>query len=114
MGDARSAISCACAGTILALVLHAPAAAQGSIDASNLAERGGAVSGSGGSTPAVHVGAGTTNGSTNGFSGPKKPTVGAPGEITLPPLPDKSMCRLYENTPAHRGCLWIVLREDRR
>jgi hypothetical protein len=110
----RTAAFCAFAGAFLALAVHSPAVAQGSIDASNLSERGRTDGGSDGGAHTAHVGAGTTNGSTNGFSGPKKPTVGSPSEITLPPLPDKSMCDSYQNTPAHSGCLRVVLRQNGR
>lgn len=63
---------------------------------------------------AAHVGAGTTESSTTGHSGPTPKPVGAPGEISLPPLPDPSLCDSYMETPAHQGCLQIVLREEKR
>jgi hypothetical protein len=106
-------------GSAAALVFafSGPALAQGSIDASTLSDRAGKGAGSGeatGGAQAAHVGAGVTNGSTNGFSGPKKATDARPGEIRTPPLPDKSMCEPYRDTPAHRGCLLVVLRQDGR
>ena len=102
------------AAATAALALPGLVIAQGSIDASNLSDRGRSDGRSGAGAASVHVGAGTTNGSTNGFSGPKKASAGNPGEIQLPPLPDKSMCESYQDTPAHRGCLSIVQRQDGR
>lgn len=60
----------------------------------------------------AQVGAGTTNGSTTGFSGPESNVQAAPGENSLPPLPSANMCEPYRDTPAYEACLWVVLRQD--
>ena len=91
------------------------ALAQGN-DSSTSAAQGrrgetGQESGSGGKGPVAHVGAGTTNGSTTGVSGPTGNGSAPPGEVQLPPLPNPSLCDAYRGMPAYRGCLWVVLRQ---
>ena len=98
--------------SLLSLPCAQRADAQGSIDASNLSQSGRTGSSSGrGAT--VQVGAGTTSGSTTGSSGPQSSASSPPGEIDPPALPAPSVCDRYAKTPAHRGCLWVVLRQDR-
>ncbi len=62
----------------------------------------------------AHVGAGTTETSTTGHSGPTQQSSGPPGEITVPPLPNASLCDSYKDTPAHQGCLQVVLRQEQK
>lgn len=61
--------------------------------------------------PVAPVGAGTTNSSTTGVSGPKKSASGKPGEISAPPLPNVAQCEPYKTSPAYEWCLRVVLRE---
>lgn len=69
------------------------------------------------------VGAGTVNGATTGESGPDQDSGGGSaaanvgggseeGGTGLPPLPSPDICEPYADTPAHRFCLWVVLREE--
>ncbi|MBJ6127010.1 hypothetical protein [Microvirga splendida] len=61
---------------------------------------------------AAQVGAGTTNGSTTGTSGPKSNSGNAPGQIQVPPLPNPSLCDPYKDTPAaYQACLWVSLKD---
>lgn len=58
----------------------------------------------------AHVGAGTTDGSTTGVSGPEE--TAPAGEISLPPLPSEDLCKSYADTPAYQSCLGVVLRQQ--
>lgn len=60
--------------------------------------------------PVAQVGAGTTSGSTTGYSGPKGEDDVASAKPSLPPLPSPALCEPYRDTPAHQGCLSVVLR----
>jgi hypothetical protein len=62
--------------------------------------------------PVAQVGAGTTDGSTTGYSGPESNTAAEPEEISLPPLPSADVCEPYQDTPAYQPCLWVALRES--
>jgi hypothetical protein len=62
--------------------------------------------------PVAQVGAGTTDGSTTGYSGPESNVQAAPGENSLPPLPSADVCEPYRDTPAYQSCLWVVLRDS--
>lgn len=105
-----SVSSLACALLVLGVTASGPAFAQGNQGAQNLsqAERSGQ-SREGGKAQTAQVGAGTTNGATAGFSGPKEPSGARPGEVQLPPLPSPDLCQSYQNTPAHQDCLSKVL-----
>jgi hypothetical protein len=59
----------------------------------------------------TQVGAGTTSGSTTGYSGPKKDAAAAPEAISVPPLPSAQLCEPYKDTPAHQSCLSVTLRQ---
>lgn len=60
----------------------------------------------------AQVGAGTTSGSTTGYSGPKDVTENVPGQIRLPPLPRPELCEPYRGTPAvYQTCLWVSLED---
>ncbi|MFC4174304.1 hypothetical protein ACFOYU_20020 [Microvirga sp. GCM10011540] len=60
----------------------------------------------------AYVGAGTTNGSTTGYSGPTKVTNSTPGQIEVPPLPSPKLCEPYRDTPAaYQSCLWVSLKD---
>ena len=59
----------------------------------------------------AHVGAGTTNAPTTGYSGPKGDAQEAPGENNLPPLPSAKLCDAYQGSPAYQSCLSVVLRQ---
>jgi hypothetical protein len=64
------------------------------------------------SAQTAQVGAGTTNGTTTGYSGPKEATASAPGQNEVPPLPRPELCEPYRNTPqAYQSCLRVVLRD---
>jgi hypothetical protein len=61
----------------------------------------------------VHVGAGTTNASTTGYSGPSKPSPPhPPGEIRVPPLPSAALCDGFRDTGGYDTCLQVVTRQD--
>jgi hypothetical protein len=62
----------------------------------------------------AHVGAGTTETSTTGHSGPTQQSSGPTGEITVPPPPNASLCDSYKDTAAHQGCLQVVLRQEQK
>lgn len=62
--------------------------------------------------PVAQVGAGTTDGSTTGYSGPESHVQAAPGENSLTPLPSADTCEPYRDTPAYQSCLWVVLRQS--
>jgi hypothetical protein len=62
--------------------------------------------------PVAHVGAGTTDGSTTGYSGPEDNAQAQPGEVSVPPLPSADVCEPYRDTPAYQSCLWVVLRDE--
>lgn len=60
----------------------------------------------------AQVGAGTTNGSTAGYSGPQDVTERNPGQVNVPPLPGPELCKPYQDTPAaYQACLWVSLKE---
>ncbi len=60
----------------------------------------------------AQVGAGTTNGSTTGYSGPQDVTENKQGQVNVPPLPNPELCAPYEDTPAaYQACLWVSLKE---
>lgn len=58
----------------------------------------------------AQVGAGTTNGTTTGYSGPQSKASKKPGENATPPLPSDKLCKSYEGTAIHEQCLDRVLR----
>lgn len=59
----------------------------------------------------AQVGAGTTNGSTTGYSGPMDVTENVPGTIKVPPPPQPELCEPYRRTPAvFQMCLWVSLK----
>lgn len=60
----------------------------------------------------AQVGAGTTDGSTTGYSGPQSNAGVVPGENSLPPLPSDDVCEPYRDTPAYQSCLGVVLRDE--
>lgn len=61
----------------------------------------------------VHVGAGTTNASTTGYSGPSQPSRPHPaGEIEVPALPSAELCDSFRNTGSYDACLRVVTRQD--
>jgi hypothetical protein len=88
--------------------------AQGSEDASNRAQDSRSGDGSGGAghkAQIAEVGAGTTNASTTGHSGPQDFAGGTPGTLEPPPLPSPRLCDSYIDTPAYQTCLSVVLRD---
>ena len=90
-----------------------PAKAQDQQPASSEQGQGGSgESGQSGQPKAqvAHVGAGTTDGSTTGVSGPEE--TAPAGEISLPPLPSEDLCKSYADTPAYQSCLGVVLRQQ--
>ncbi|WP_230530871.1 hypothetical protein [Microvirga roseola] len=91
------------------LTMPVPAIAQQNLGGSLSQDRQG---GSGQSTQAetAQVGAGTTNGTTTGYSGPKDSTSDVRGENTLPPLPGPQLCDAYRDQPFYQSCLWVTLR----
>jgi hypothetical protein len=60
----------------------------------------------------THVGAGTTDGSTTGYSGPEGDGEASSGEVSLPPLPSADACEPYQDTAAYDACLSVVLRDE--
>jgi hypothetical protein len=60
----------------------------------------------------AQVGAGTTNGSTTGYSGPQDVTENKPGQVDVPPLPSPELCEPYQDTPAaYQACLRVSLKD---
>lgn len=99
-----------CAAAALALLpTTAPAIAQQNLGGSLSQDRQGS-SGQSTQTEIAQVGAGTTNGTTTGYSGPKDSTSDVRGENTLPPLPGPQLCDAYKDQPFYQSCLWVTLR----
>jgi hypothetical protein len=90
------------------------ALAQGSADISTRSQTGRGNTGQGGfggpGAPVAHVGAGTTDASTTGYSGPSS-VPARPVQTTLPPLPSAELCEPYKGGPAFGSCLSVVLRQ---
>ncbi len=114
----RSAFPCSVIAMLLAGAVNAASVsavyAQGNEDASARAQSDGGESGAGfgkSGAPMAYVGAGTTNESTTGVSGPETEAEAAPGENSLPPLPSADLCEPYKGEPAYDACLWVVLKE---
>lgn len=64
------------------------------------------------SAQTAQVGAGTTSGSTTGYSGPQNVGGGTPGQIQVPPLPGPKLCEPYQDTPnVYQACLWVSLKD---
>lgn len=99
-----------CTLLILSLLASGPSLAQGNQGAQNLSQsnRSGQ-SQQGGKAQTAQVGAGTTNGTTTGYSGPKDSAEAKPGEVQVPPLPSPELCQFYQNSPAYQACLLKVL-----
>ncbi len=93
-------IAVACAASLV-VVGMTPAPAQGNQGADNLMQTGRSDSAKG-TLPSVQVGAKTTSGTTQGFSGPQK--SGGSG-LEPPALPDASLCQAYEGRPFHADCI---------
>lgn len=86
------------------LVLAAPAAlAQGNQGADTLNQSAGRSAGGGGVK--AQVGAHTTDGTTEGRSGPQSAGGGGP-----PPPPDASLCDDFKSQPGYDDCLSKVTR----
>lgn len=58
----------------------------------------------------AQVGAGVTNGTTTGFSGPEE-TASGDQQISLPPLPSAELCSVWQGTDAYPFCLEKVVQE---
>lgn len=89
-----------------------PAAAAAQEQRSSPTSRGGADAFGHPEAAVAQVGAGTTDGSTTGYSGPEGDGEASPGEVTIPPLPSADDCEPYHDTPAYNACLWVVLRDE--
>jgi hypothetical protein len=109
----------AAVAAMAALVLALPHAAlaqsgQQNVTGSTQSQAGG---GSGGNTNehgwptdyVAHVGAGTTNGATTGYSGPEDTQTGNP-EPSLPDLPSPGLCDPWEGTEAFPFCMEKLVR----
>ncbi len=103
------------AGFAIMCLSHMPVLAQGNSNrSSDRSEQGSSspVQGSVSKAQTAQVGAGTTSGSTTGYSGPKDVTESAPGQIRVPPLPRPELCEPYRSTPAvYQTCLWVSLED---
>jgi hypothetical protein len=93
---------------VVALVLlvgvgASTALAQGNQGAEDLSQKGGGA-GESSQAQSAHVGAGTVDGTTNGFSQPPKPAGGG-GPAKL----EASLCDQVKDEPAHGDCLSKVL-----
>jgi hypothetical protein len=103
-------------GFLLAAALQcmSPVESGAQTDTNLTQERRSSSKGQGSDAPAaavVQVGAGTTSGSTTGNSGPKKDAAETPNKISVPPLPSAKLCDAYKDTPAHKSCLSVTLRQ---
>lgn len=60
----------------------------------------------------AQVGAGTTNGTTTGYSGPKETPTDNP-EPSLPELPSPKLCEQWKGSEIHQFCMEkLVLEQD--
>ncbi len=115
MANARPIlISAAAAMLVSALPMASAASAQGTDTSSGLAQLRDRETGTDRRPKAqiAPVGAGTTSESTTGVSGPDEDSSKPPSEVRVPPLPNRSLCDSYKDTPAYQGCLWVVLRQE--
>ncbi|TCT01561.1 hypothetical protein [Aquabacter spiritensis] len=99
-------------GAWMCVLAAAPAWAQANVSDEVTQSRGASGSQAGGDGVArlTHVGAGTNNGTTTGYSGPKSPPTVPPGQTRVPPLPQAALCDAYQGSAAHQPCLQTVLR----
>jgi hypothetical protein len=101
---------------IVDLGMASVASAQGADTGSGLAQtrRGSSDQDTAKQGRVAHVGAGTTNASTTGYSGQSGGPEKATREINVPPLPNTELCDAFRNASFHDACLRVVLREERR
>ncbi|MFC7397522.1 hypothetical protein ACFQU1_09995 [Chelatococcus sp. GCM10030263] len=59
---------------------------------------------------AVQIGAGTTNATTTGYSGPAGGGTAASAQNELPDTPKAGLCDAFRNSDAYRPCLQTVLK----
>ena len=113
-----SIITASAALVMLGIASAGPSLGQGSDTGSSLTQdRRGATrdpSGSGTKSSVVHVGAGTTNASTTGYSGATDQSAKPPGQIDVPPVPSPDLCEAFKDSVSYGGCLEVVLRKDGR